>query len=606
MGETGAGSIGGILRVVASDASDASERVRGRMHRTWRRLGRAGQAAAVVGSAGTVGTLVATGLGALGVGPLSGLFAGKNGGKDARPTNALKVQEIKVRGWRFFLEGFDVTDDGHPLARALAARKLQTAENIDAYGDKIGHIAAEKQIGKLAAVFREMLVYIAGTAPTGTVSEGHRGGLEGTDAWRVREHVVFSFYCTREAHKARTQIKVSPVLVDDRENELGDGYPTYAARALYDAFESFRREYGDEYEWYSVEVLVEEAELGVYTRAFANAARVVTYRGDEWRYGVEAPRSPRSPNPSSLSVSPKSAVDLCFDQCKRNGNKVGIMVFSTGTLGDEVFEAWVRGELSETDTKGTRDALHESTIGGGWGSGPGGYMLRSARVVRDAKLRREAQVTPVTLVIVRVPPSTGFSALAEFYLRDEVGAGLDAMIAEGVRVAIVAPSGGLEADTDLTHFAAIVNGALDSDAKKPRELSDTLVRSEPARSAVAAAVPCKNECSEARVGDVHGFYGRNAATSSMQTERIFEATERLEPPHMKRYISKTARRLYFADVLIPTLGRDLDSDAPSYGKRAEGRAEGRAKGRAKGRGAMITLYTETDGSGVSSLIGART
>ena len=88
------------------------------------RLGRAGQAAAVVGSAGTVGTLVATGLGALGVGPLSGLFAGRGGGKDARPTNALKVQEIKVRCWSYFLQGFDVTDDGPPLAKALAARKL--------------------------------------------------------------------------------------------------------------------------------------------------------------------------------------------------------------------------------------------------------------------------------------------------------------------------------------------------------------------------------------------------------------------------------------------------------------------------------------------------
>lgn len=571
MEKTGAGSIGGILRVVEIDASEG---MRGRMHRTWRRLGRAGQAAAVVGSAGTVGTLVATGLGALGVGPLSGLFAGKGGGKDARPTNALKVQEIKVRVWRYFLEGFEgEPDDGHPLAKTLDARQLQTAESIDAYVETIGHIAAEKQIGKLAAFFREMLVYIAESSPTGTASAGHRDGPKGTEASRVREHVLFSFYCARTGRKARTQIKVSPVLVDDREKAPSDGDPTYAARALYDAFESFRREYGDDYEWYSVEVMVEEPDIDVYTRAFANAARVVTYRGDEWRCGVEAPRSP---NPSSLSVSQKSAVDLCFDQCKKNGNKVGIMVFSTGTLGEEVFEAWVSGELSGTDPKGTRVALRESTIGGKWGSGPDGYMLRSARVVRDAKLRREDQVTPVTLVIVRVPAEKND-------LRDEVGAGLDAMIAEGVRVAIVAPSSGLEADTGLKYFVSIVNAALDGDAKKPRE---------PALPAVAAAVPCKNEDFEARVGDNLRLYDRNTETSIMQSERIFRATERLEP-------GDTARRLYFADVLIPTLGRDLDSNAPSYGKRAEGRAEGRAKGRAKGR-AMITLYTETDGSGGGS------
>ena len=70
--------------------------------------------------------------------------------------------------------------------------------------------------------------------------------------------------------------------------------------------------------------------------------------------------------------------------------------------------------------------------------------------------------------------------------RDAVGAGLDAMIAEGVSVAIVAPSSRVDDRAGLEILKQIVDDALDRNTMQPREL---VAKASNAQVQVALAQP---------------------------------------------------------------------------------------------------------------------
>jgi hypothetical protein len=263
MKKTGSGSIGGILRVVENthkregawgpDGAGGPEGPGG-AGKIWRRLGRAGQVAAVVGSAGTVGTLVAAGLGARGVGPLRGLssLVAKRDVRDSR--RAKKNQEMKV-GWIDWQVVGVLKDDPAEgekcaLAKSLEAYHARAPKDRASYHRTIARAADAHQIGFLAELFREMLVYIVNSTPIGEVISELRGGDSHGD--QCKDYVAFRFSLDRDIANgpARTQLWVSPVLSYEHGDPPRVGHHAYAARELRAAFESFRREYGAKnYTW---------------------------------------------------------------------------------------------------------------------------------------------------------------------------------------------------------------------------------------------------------------------------------------------------------------------------------------------------------------------
>jgi hypothetical protein len=158
-----------------------------------------------------------------------------------------------------------------------------------------------------------------------------------------------------------------------------------------------------------------------------------------------------------------------------------------------VVSAWLRGECSgERSVRSNEfNELFRSTIALKWPAGKrNSAYYGTVMVVRDAKLDSDiaARAARATLVFVPVPQETGsLSALGALgasaspqvqaqiptqrdQLRFSVRAGLDAMIVEGVRTAIIAP-----AYTDEAYISAleeILNTALNEPPLQPLEYVD--------------------------------------------------------------------------------------------------------------------------------------
>lgn len=488
-------SAGGILRAVERASSPAAGAVaseggsskRGWVRsRAWRAAKAAKAASVVVGVAG----VVATGLGALGIGPLSVPISG------ARSYLADKWAGAGTgvgEGWPAHVQRVTVAacigDLKSELAKAKSAQTTPTEDNV-AYDDQIRLGAEEHGIREHAELFREMLVSIYDGAPNPL-------GLASRTP--IMDRVVFRCYTTNAESGRIFTLFVSPIHAAWHGVEREAMYPQYAARELYAGFESFRRDHGAG--TWDVTVCVDNEELGVYTRAFADAARVVTYRQDDWAYPGPNESMSRVKK-SAVLARDETAVGLCVDRC-HGKRRVGLMVLSEGAPGGaaakgkhsvdlgvvdddnqptheaSVVRAWLRGETRGVHATGGRqaradraDELFVGTIAGRWAVNSHrplageGTDYSDAWVVRDARLGL-VDAHAATLVFVKVPHTNRCVRSEMEYVARAVEAGLDAMIAEGIRVAIIAPSSCFNGD-GADSFASIVDAALDGDYKSPR------------------------------------------------------------------------------------------------------------------------------------------
>jgi hypothetical protein len=223
----------------------------------------------------------------------------------------------------------------------------------------------------------------------------------------------------------------------------------------------------------------ESSDLNLYRKAFETAARVVSYRSDEW---ATSGLRPLYKVPAAF-LRGGTAVGLCADAANES---VGVMILVLGTnvVGGRrkkdgprveglhfhrdpaflhethewaVVSAWVRGERS-TNTK-CEDILlpiiEERRLQ---------ENAADVCVVRKASLDTSTTTNigsmKATLVFVTISDAGDAEAV-----RHAVRAGLDSMILEGVRVAIVA----LDSNIPTDQLRAMVSVALDEAPKEPNE-----------------------------------------------------------------------------------------------------------------------------------------
>lgn len=491
-------SAGGILRAVERASSPAAGAVASeggsrKRSRAWQ-AAQAAKAAKAASVAVGVAGVVATGLGALGIGPLSVPISG------ARSYLADKWAGAGTgvgEGWPAHVQSVTVAACigglKSELAKAKSAQTTPTKDNV-AYDDQIRSGAKAHGIREHAELFREMLI---------SIDAGARNPPGIPRRTPIMDRVVFRYHATNAESGRIFTLFVSPIHAAWHGVEREAMYPQYAARELYAGFESFGRDHGAG--TWNVTVCVDNEELGVYTRAFADAARVVTYRQEDWAGGAETGQKAsmsRVKNPAVLARD-ATAVGLCVDRC-HGKRRVGLMVLSDGAPGGaaaegkhsvdlgvvdddnqttheaSVVSAWLRGETLGVHATGDREArearadeLFVGTIAGRWAvDSHQPYHAEERTDYSDAWVVRDARLGLVdshaaTLVFVKVPQTNLCAGSEMQYVARAVEAGLDAMIAEGIRVAIIAPSSCFHRDgTDS--FVSIVDAALDRDYKSPR------------------------------------------------------------------------------------------------------------------------------------------
>jgi hypothetical protein len=277
-----------------------------------------------------------------------------------------------------------------------------------------------------------------------------------------------------------------------------DMYPAIVARSIFTAFGDMstrRRGLVVRAEQWLVEVLVEDVEVQrKYARALTAATRVVTYWHDEWE-----PATTAATPTQGFERARETAVELCAEP------HAGIMIAGMGLPGGEatdstglkvvgaaesdrvhttheasVVSAWLRGECDSCDSEAAeaearmRD-LFQSTIALSWPldktTDNMDNYYGNAIVVRDAKLDSgSTKKLTATLVFVVVPEKGARRANSHAYeerLGLSVRGGLDAMIVEGVRTAIIAPACTDEAY--IRAFEEILNTALNEPPLQPLE-----------------------------------------------------------------------------------------------------------------------------------------
>ena len=350
-------------------------------------------------------------------------------------------------------------------------------------------------VASLTAEERAAVVHYREQRPENRARKDDATEFDGSmlfDTAHVTKAIISVLSVTADA-RAPFTMRLRPVGAYVRSRPLSEMYPEIFARALSAGFERVnprRMSVVAPEEWH-VEVALEDDSLrGRYTRALTAASRVVTYWHDEWEPARSTParESPRGPA-TKVERESRTAIELCAEP------HAGIMIASTGFPGGEATDtglrvvfatasnprhphttheasvvcAWLRGECSrDSSSIAYEDRMNElfrSTIALQWPGQHSRYhgnalVVRGARLDSTATRSRNATATLATLVLVPVHrESWSQSALRS------VSAGLDAMIVEGVRTAIIAPARTDEAY--IRAFEEALNTALDEPPLQP-------------------------------------------------------------------------------------------------------------------------------------------
>lgn len=375
-------------------------------------------------------------------------------------------------------------------------------------------------VSSLTAEERAAVVHYREQRPENRARKDDATEFDGSmlfDTAHVTKAILSVLSVTADA-RAPFTMRLRPVGAYVRSRPLCEMYPEIFARALSAGFERVnpRRKSGSVVapeEWH-VEVALEDESLRErYTLALTAASRVVTYWHDEWEPARSTPAVRESPRGPATKVERESrtAIELCAEP------HAGIMIASTGFPGGETTDtglrvvfatasnprhphttheasvvcAWLRGECSRYSSSSIEyedrmNELFRSTIALQWpGQSKSSRYHGNALVVRGARLdstaSRNATATLATLVLVPVHRERWIQSALR-----SVSAGLDAMIVEGVRTAIIAPACTDEAY--ISALEAILDTALDEPPLQPID------RFRPSAEAEAETRPSRRAC----------------------------------------------------------------------------------------------------------------